>query len=574
MKSNDLQHPVLVVDDEADIRDLMEMTLMKMGLRVDTATGVEDAKNKLEGGDYSLVLTDMRMPDGSGLEVVQHINRLALDTPVAVITAFGNADQAVEALKEGAFDYLQKPITLSQLRSLVKSAVKVNEADTAHEPKPAAAQPAPAPQPAPAYTPPPRPQPVAATPVPVRSTPEAPRPVRKGVSGGIDKPMTPSGALNSLRERFRSAPPPTAEMTAHNPAAPAPEVGGDIDMPRLLGMSPQMIEVRHLIRRLAGSNVPVYISGESGSGKEQAARSIHELSPRTTAPFIAVNCGAIPENLMESEFFGYKKGSFTGADQDRMGFFQHADGGTLFLDEVADLPLPMQVKLLRAIQEKAVRRIGDAKETPVDVRIVCATHKNLEALVESGAFRQDLYYRLNVVTLHMPPLREMREDLGGLILRMLHKYSGNVPGGYKLSPGAQEALLSYSYPGNFRELENILERAVALTAGSVIQIDDLQITAGSGVRAADLPEQSTPADTSSFAQPDDCDGGDCPPLDFSGMPAFVPGRSQIQDYLDLLERTIIEQALQITRYNRTQAAKLLGISFRSMRYRMERLGIE
>ena len=574
MKSNDLQHPVLVVDDEADIRDLMEMTLMKMGLRVDTATGVEDAKNKLEGGDYSLVLTDMRMPDGSGLEVVQHINRLALDTPVAVITAFGNADQAVEALKEGAFDYLQKPITLSQLRSLVKSAVKVNEADTAHEPKPAAAQPAPAPQPAPAYTPPPRPQPVAATPVPVRSTPEPARTVRKGVSGGIDKPMTPSGALNSLRERFRSAPPPTAEMTAHNPAAPAPEVGGDIDMPRLLGMSPQMIEVRHLIRRLAGSNVPVYISGESGSGKEQAARSIHELSPRTTAPFIAVNCGAIPENLMESEFFGYKKGSFTGADQDRMGFFQHADGGTLFLDEVADLPLPMQVKLLRAIQEKAVRRIGDAKETPVDVRIVCATHKNLEALVESGAFRQDLYYRLNVVTLHMPPLREMREDLGGLILRMLHKYSGNVPGGYKLSPGAQEALLSYSYPGNFRELENILERAVALTAGSVIQIDDLQITAGSGVRAADLPEQNTPADASSFAQPDDCGGGDCPPLDFSGMPAFVPGRSQIQDYLDLLERTIIEQALQITRYNRTQAAKLLGISFRSMRYRMERLGIE
>ena len=221
-----------------------------------------------------------------------------------------------------------------------------------------------------------------------------------------------------------------------------------------------------------------------------------------------------------------------------------------------------------------MRRIGDAKETPVDVRIVCATHKNLEALVESGAFRQDLYYRLNVVTLHMPPLREMREDLGGLILRMLHKYSGNVPGGYKLSPGAQEALLSYSYPGNFRELENILERAVALTAGSVIQIDDLQITAGSGVRAADLPEQNTPADASSFAQPDDCGGGDCPPLDFSGMPAFVPGRSQIQDYLDLLERTIIEQALQITRYNRTQAAKLLGISFRSMRYRMERLGIE
>ena len=575
MKNSDLQHPVLVVDDEADIRDLMEMTLMKMGLRVDTAVGVEDAKDKLENSDYSLVLTDMRMPDGSGLEVVQHINRLSLDTPVAVITAFGNADQAVEALKEGAFDYLQKPITLSQLRSLVKSAVKVNEPEAAETKPTAPAAPAPQPAPAAPYMPPPvppRPQPVAATPA---RAPDTPKPVRKGISGGIDRPVTPPSALSSLRERFRSATPQTAAASdAQAPAHHENEVGGDADMPRLLGMSPQMVEVRHLIRRLAGSNVPVYISGESGSGKEQAARSIHELSPRTTAPFIAVNCGAIPENLMESEFFGYKKGSFTGADQDRMGFFQHADGGTLFLDEVADLPLAMQVKLLRAIQEKAVRRIGDAKETPVDVRIVCATHKNLEALVESGAFRQDLYYRLNVVTLHMPPLREMREDLGGLILRMLHKYSGNVPGGYKLSPGAQEALLSYSYPGNFRELENILERAVALTAGSVIQIDDLQITAGSGVRAADLPEQNAPADTSSFAQPDDCDGGDCPPLDFSGMPAFVPGRSQIQDYLDLLERTIIEQALQITRYNRTQAAKLLGISFRSMRYRMERLNIE
>ena len=575
MKNSDLQHPVLVVDDEADIRNLMEMTLMKMGLRVDTAVGVEDAKDKLENSDYSLVLTDMRMPDGSGLEVVQHINRLSLDTPVAVITAFGNADQAVEALKEGAFDYLQKPITLSQLRSLVKSAVKVNEPEAAETKPTAPAAPAPQPAPAAPYMPPPvppRPQPVAATPA---RAPDTPKPVRKGISGGIDRPVTPPGALSSLRERFRSATPQTAAASdAQAPAHHENEVGGDADMPRLLGMSPQMVEVRHLIRRLADSVVPVYISGESGSGKEQAARSIHELSPRADGPFIAVNCGAIPENLMESEFFGYKKGSFTGADQDRMGFFQHADGGTLFLDEVADLPLAMQVKLLRAIQEKAVRRIGDAKETPVDVRIVCATHKNLEALVESGAFRQDLYYRLNVVTLHMPPLREMREDLGGLIMRMLNKHSNGIPGGYRLSPKAQEALLSYSYPGNFRELENILERAVALTAGSVIQIDDLQITAGSGVRAADLPEQNAPADTSSFAQPDDCDGGDCPPLDFSGMPAFVPGRSQIQDYLDLLERTIIEQALQITRYNRTQAAKLLGISFRSMRYRMERLNIE
>ena len=571
MKSNDLQYPVLVVDDEADIRDLMEMTLMKMGLRVDTAVGVDDAKEKLENNDYSLVLTDMRMPDGSGLEVVQHINKLMLDTPVAVITAFGNADQAVEALKEGAFDYLQKPITLSQLRSLVKSAVKVNEPEEKPQADPAApTPPAPAAQPVPSFVPP-RPQPIAA--VPSRPSESAAKTVRKGISGGIDHPMTPPSALSSLRERFRSA--PTQNTQAAAGMASEPEVGSDIDMPRLLGMSPQMVEVRHLIRRLAGSNVPVYISGESGSGKEQAARSIHELSPRTVGPFIAVNCGAIPENLMESEFFGYKKGSFTGADQDRLGFFQHADGGTLFLDEVADLPLAMQVKLLRAIQEKAVRRIGDAKETPVDVRIICATHKNLEALVESGAFRQDLYYRLNVVTLHMPPLREMREDLGGLILRLLNKYRDGVPGGYKLSPKAQEALLSYSYPGNFRELENILERAIALTIGNIIQVDDLQLTAGNGPRLSDLPARS-PAEPQAEAVVETAadDAAELPPMNFDDLPQFMPGRTQIQEYLDLLERSIIEQALQITRYNRTQAAKLLGISFRSMRYRMERLSIE
>ena len=571
MKSNDLQYPVLVVDDEADIRDLMEMTLMKMGLRVETAVGVDDAKEKLENNDYSLVLTDMRMPDGSGLEVVQHINKLMLDTPVAVITAFGNADQAVEALKEGAFDYLQKPITLSQLRSLVKSAVKVNEPEEKPQADPAApTPPAPAAEPVPSFVPS-RPQPIAA--VPSRPSESAAKTVRKGISGGIDRPMTPPSALSSLRERFRSAPAQNAQAAAG--MASEPEVGGDIDMPRLLGMSPQMVEVRHLIRRLAGSNVPVYISGESGSGKEQAARSIHELSPRAVGPFIAVNCGAIPENLMESEFFGYKKGSFTGADQDRLGFFQHADGGTLFLDEVADLPLAMQVKLLRAIQEKAVRRIGDAKETPVDVRIICATHKNLEALVESGAFRQDLYYRLNVVTLHMPPLREMREDLGGLILRLLNKYRDGVPGGYKLSPKAQEALLSYSYPGNFRELENILERAIALTIGNIIQVDDLQLTAGNGPRLTDLPARS-PAEPQAEAVVETAadDAAELPPMNFDDLPQFIPGQTQIQEYLDLLERSIIEQALQITRYNRTQAAKLLGISFRSMRYRMERLSIE
>ena len=529
-----LQDPVLVVDDEADIRDLMEMTLMKMGLRVQTAVGVEDAKDKLDNNDYSLVLTDMRMPDGSGLEVVQYIDELMLDTPVAVITAFGNADQAVEALNAGAFDYLQKPITLSQLRSLVKSAVSVsNSADEITQPpieKPSA--------------------PVAAA---FNKPKTPPKPPKRDLSGSVTVPE----GLRSMKERFA-----TGEI-AMRANEDVPELGGEEDMPRLLGSSPQMVEVRHLIRRLARSGVPVYISGESGTGKEQAARTIHELSDRADKPFIAVNCGAIPENLMESEFFGYKKGSFTGADQDRLGFFQHADGGTLFLDEVADLPLAMQVKLLRAIQEKAVRRIGDARETFVDVRIICATHKNLEALVESGAFRQDLYYRLNVVSLHMPPLREMREDLGALILYLLYKHRhGNQT--YKLSPKAQEALLHYSYPGNFRELENILERAVALTVGQVIQVDDLQIQNAPQVKA-----ERSGFSFDDIAEPDARETT----LNHSPIPPFDPRTMQIQDYLDQVERSIIEQALRQTRYNRTQAAKLLGISFRSMRYRMERLDI-
>lgn len=297
---NKLQEPVLVVDDEADIRDLMEMTLMKMGLRVDTAAGVEEAKDRLDNNDYSLVLTDMRMPDGSGLEVVQYIDELMLDTPVAVITAFGNADQAVEALKAGAFDYLQKPITLSQLRSLVKSAVSVS--DNTAEPTPSEkVKSQPAPVSAALYKPEPQPAKPIVTPP-------------KSVQSEFNRPLTVPEGLNSLKERFSAG--------SINPALQqdAPILEGEDDMPRLLGTSPQMVEVRHLIRRLAHSLVPVYISGESGTGKEQAARTIHELSDRADKPFIAVNCGAIPENLMESEFFGYKKGSFTGADQDRLGF--------------------------------------------------------------------------------------------------------------------------------------------------------------------------------------------------------------------------------------------------------------
>ena len=540
MSTNNLNRPVLVVDDEADIRDLMEMTLMKMGLRVDTAEGVRAALNKLSSNKYSLVLTDMRMPDGSGLEVVQHINQQHLDVPVAVITAFGSADQAVQALKEGAFDYLQKPITLAQLRTLVKSAIKVQEDNSA---PPAAVESEP--QAAPPQSPP-----ViididneddfqAAATAAARPIAKQPEAIRQPENAASELPRSP------------------AKAPAGKPAVPLNEskLKMEADLPRLLGSSPQIETVRNLIRKLAPANVPVYISGESGSGKEQAARSIHELSPRKDGPFIAVNCGAIPENLMESEFFGYKKGSFTGADQDRLGFFQHAHGGTLFLDEVADLPLAMQVKLLRAIQEKAVRRIGDAQEVKVDVRIISATHKNLPALVESGAFRQDLFYRLNVVTLHMPALREMHEDLANLIAHLLRKHqSGDI----SMTPAAREALLRYNYPGNFRELENILERAVALASNHTIDVSDLQITTdplGGGSAAVELEGTSQHQIV-------------------NGLPNFQMGTTQIQDYLDDIERQILEYALRLTQGNRTQAAKTLGISFRSMRYRLERLNID
>ncbi len=549
MTKNSLNRPVLVVDDEADIRDLMEMTLMKMGLNVDTAEGVNIAKKKLNENKYSLVLTDMRMPDGSGLEVVEHITQNGMDTPVAVITAFGNADQAVQALKIGAFDYLQKPITLAQLRTLVKSAIKVqDEAQDA----PSVAKPAVEPKPTP-------------TPKPTIASPTPPTPAAQSNEWADTEWQDMADVLKTTAStRSRTSAPVSSSLKTETPVQTAPEprlnVVDDVhsgslkreaDVPRILGSSQQIEEARRLIRKLADSNVPVYISGESGSGKEQAARSIHELSARADKPFIAVNCGAIPENLMESEFFGYKKGSFTGADQDRLGFFQHAHGGTLFLDEVADLPLAMQVKLLRAIQEKAVRRIGDAQEVKVDVRIISATHKNLEALVESGAFRQDLFYRLNVVTLKMPPLREMHEDLERLIVHLLHKHHGT---GIRMTAAARDALLHYNYPGNFRELENILERAVALASNHTIDVEDLQINANP-MTLDDEPFPLVESET-------------------TGLPAFQMGHTQLQDYLDDVERQILQQALEYTKYNRTQAAKVLGISFRSMRYRLDRLAIE
>ena len=435
---------VLVVDDEPDIRELIDLTLARMGLATECAGSVGEAIAALKEGDFQLCLTDMRLPDGEGLEIVRYITEHCPQTPVAVITAFGSAGNAVAALKAGAFDYLAKPVGLEQLRALIKSALRL----------------------------------------------------------------------------------PGADQDSEDP------------LPGLIGESPSMQQVRTMIEKLARSQAPIYISGESGSGKELGARLIHSRSARAAGAFVPVNCGAIPENLMESEFFGYRKGAFTGAQDDREGFFQAASGGTLFLDEVADLPLAMQVKLLRAIQEKRVRKVGSVTEEPVDVRIICATHKNLRDLVDKGAFRQDLYYRLNVIELRMPPLRERSEDIAPLVAAVLRRLSGDTPP--RLSAAALKALEFYSFPGNVRELENILERATALCSGDSIEVDDLQLG----------PEEI--------------------------HDAGIEGRGSetLDEYLNRLERQAILEALQKAEGNRTAAARLLGVTFRSMRYRLERLGIE
>jgi two-component system response regulator PilR (NtrC family) len=435
-------HTVLLVDDEPDILELLELALRKMGLEVDTAANVREALAKLAARRYDLCLTDMRLPDGDGLQVVKHIAQRNLDVPVAVITAHGNMENAVTVLKAGAFDYLSKPVSLDQLRALVKSALSLPQA---------------------------------------------------GPSG--DK--------------------------------------------MLIGNSPAMQKVRDLIKRVARSQAPVHISGESGSGKELAARLIVQSGARHDQPFIAVNCGAIPGNLMESEFFGHKKGAFTGADKDRDGFFQAAHGGTLFLDEVADLPLTMQVKLLRAIQEKRVRKIGATGEEAVDVRIISATHHDLAEFVREGKFRQDLYYRLNVIPIQMPALREMREDVPEIAQRILARLRGDED--VHLSEGAVHALQGYSFPGNVRELENIIERALALSPGGVIDGQDLLLA----------PVEHGQSEN-----------------------AAMGSKSPLPDYLDRVEKQALLEALEQTGFNRTSAARLLGLTFRTMRYRMERLGIK
>jgi two-component system response regulator PilR (NtrC family) len=476
---------ILVVDDEPDLRELLEITLVKMGLDVDSAESLAAARHFLGSRDYALVLTDMRLPDGLGIDLVKEVSANFKDLPIAVLTAFGSADNAVAALKAGAFDYLSKPVGLDQLRLMVQSALRTSRPDQAVDHKP----------------------------------------------------------------------------------VPTPSL-------RLMGESVAMRELRAQIVKLARSMAPIAITGESGSGKELAARDIHAQSARADKPFVAVNCGAIPESLMEAEFFGYRKGAFTGAMEDRDGFFQAANGGTLLLDEVADLPLPMQVKLLRAIQERRVRKLGATSEDAVDVRIVSATHQNLAELVERGKFRQDLYYRLNVIELSLPPLRERSDDVGMLTGVILKRLAGGAQA-TTLSTDALRALQSYSFPGNVRELENILERAVAFANDGVIEVTDLALKANPVFAFAATTEQAPaivaepvvapvePVVVRVTAQPQPAITGDGLP----GLPCNLP------DHLDQVEREIIRRALAKTQFNRTQAADLLGISFRQLRYRMQRLGV-
>jgi len=444
---------VLIVDDEPDIRELLEITLGRMGLNTRAAGDIGSARALLASESFDLCLTDMRLPDGNGIELVEFIQTAQPQLPVAMITAYGSMDTAIQALKAGAFDFVTKPVDLTMLRDLVSSALKLSQ--------------------------------------------EKPTPKQSHTPKTIDK---------------------------------------------IIGLADSSQKLVATIKKVARSQAPVFIHGESGSGKELVARSIHEMSPRSEQPFIAVNCGAIPAELVESEFFGHVKGSFTGAIQDKEGLFQAASGGALFLDEVADLPLAMQVKLLRSIQERAIKPVGAHHEIPVDVRILSATHKDLDDEMKAGHFRQDLYFRINVIRLDVPPLRERREDLPVLVNVLLAKLATNwgIPE-LRISDKALKDLLAYRFPGNVRELENILERAATLCEDQTIEEADLNLNAN----AADLPEPDTVE---------------------IGMPDIVN--------LQLQEKALIEKTLEETRWNRTEAAKKLGLTLRQLRYRIEKLGLK
>jgi two-component system response regulator PilR (NtrC family) len=465
---------VLIVDDEPDLIELVSLTLGRMNLQTASASNLERARAQLSARRFDLCLTDMRLPDGDGLDLVAYIQEHHPELPVAVITAHGNVESAVRALKSGAFDFVSKPLDLGVLRKLVATAIKLVE--------------------------------------------------RSEAAGG--------GAAGS---------------------AALPTQG-----PRLMGHSSAISSLRELIARVARSQAPVHISGESGTGKELVARLIHASGARHDNPFVPVNCGAIPSELMESELFGHKRGSFTGAIADKKGLVQSAEGGTLFLDEVADLPLHMQVKLLRLIQEKTARPIGEQREMPVDVRVLSATHKNLAELVAQGRFREDLYYRINVIEIRVPALREHREDIPELADAMLQRLSSRLGlPAPRISLQARAALEAYAFPGNVRELENILERATALSVSGIIDAPDLQLRPGSIPGA---PAGNGPAPTAAPSA--------------LATPSGALAAAGLGDHLENIEREAIIKALEQTRYNKTAAAKLLGMSFRALRYRVKKLKIE
>ncbi len=470
---------LLVVDDEPDLRTLYELTLLREGYDVESAGSVEEGWSLLQQrgpGGYQLVITDMRLPDGSGLDLLHRIEEAGRGEKAVVITAYGSPENAVEALKSGAYDYLTKPVDLRQFRAVVASA--------------------------------------------------------------LGRMPTPG-----------SAPTPTVSRS-HTPRRHALE--------RLVGESTAMQQVRALVQKVARSMAPVLVQGESGTGKELVARAIHDCSPRSSAPFVAVNCGAIPENLLESEFFGYRKGAFTGAADDREGFFQASQGGTLFLDEIGDLPLAMQSKLLRVIQERAVRPIGAVNEVPVNVRIVSATHRDLGLEVAAGRFRQDLFYRLNVIRIAVPPLRERVSDVPsicGAVIERIARDAGVSPAP-ALTSEALQHLLRYAFPGNVRELENLLHRALALSSGPAIGVADL------GLPDALMGDTVNDA----AAEP-------ALPSAAEAVTPAAPLPTDLAKFLDDVERDILQRALERHRYNRTAAGASLGLSLRQMRYRMARLGV-
>jgi two-component system response regulator PilR (NtrC family) len=512
--STPARHRLLVVDDEPDLRTLYELTLLRDGYDVETAGSVEEARQLLRDQQYGAVITDMRLPDGTGLDILRDLEEHVRREKAIVITAYGSAENAVSALKAGAYDYLTKPVDLKQFRSVVASALG-GDTGASHD--------------------------------------VAPSPGRSG-----------------------------AQPTVNHTSGKAPTA-----LSRLAGSSTAMQQVRVLIDKVSRSMAPVLLWGESGTGKELVARAIHDVSSRAGKPFVAVNCSAIPEQLLEAEFFGYRKGAFTGANEDREGFFQAAHGGTLFLDEIGDLPLAMQSKLLRAIQERAVRAVGATAEVLVDVRVLSATHKDLQAEVLAGRFRQDLFYRLNVIQITLPALRERLDDLPLLSQRILERIAhesgmGTPP---QLSLAAQSALMSHRFPGNVRELENLLHRAVALSNHHLLEPDDL----GLAHAAPALDEVDAHAgrdERSDVASPDAPSAAPGGPMAIGEEPIGAKHAGQtapiststlphdLASHLDHVEREILVQALQKHRLNRTAAGASLGLSLRQMRYRMARLGVQ